>query len=115
MGFLKKLFGGESKEETNETSDVSTLKPSGASVDVDGIQDLEMFVDYVVKALVDNKSEVSVNAEQLENAISIKIKCQKEEIGKVVGKKGRTIMAIRTLISGAAGRLQKRILVEVVE
>ena len=114
MGFLKKLFGGGAKEETNETNETSS-QPSSANVDIDGIQDLEMFVDYVVKALVENKSEVSVNTEQLENAISIKIKCQKEEIGKVVGKKGRTIMAIRTLISGAAGRLQRRILVEVVE
>ncbi len=80
------------------------------------LKDLEGFVDYVVRALVDNPNQVKVNSE-LENEDSsiIRIECCKEDIGKIVGKKGKTIMAIRALVSGAAGRLQKKVAVEVID
>ena len=42
-------------------------------------------------------------------------KASKEDIGKIIGKRGKTIMAIRSLVSGAAGRLKKRVTVEVVD
>jgi len=74
---------------------------------------LENFVDYVVRALVDFPDEVRVTSETGEDSSIIKIDCKKEDIGKIVGKKGKTIMAIRALVSGAAGRLQKKVSVEV--
>ena len=86
-------------------------KKSGA----DGIGDLENFVDYVVRALVDNPQEVSINSEASERADIIKISCRKEDISRIIGKKGRTIMAIRSLVSGAAGRMKKKVSVEVVD
>lgn len=78
-----------------------------------GIKELENFVDYVVRALVDFPDEVRVTSETGEDSSIIKIDCKKEDIGKIVGKKGKTIMAIRALVSGAAGRLQKKVSVEV--
>ena len=79
------------------------------------IRELEHFVDYVVRALVDYPDDVNVSSSAGENGTVIRIDCRKEDIGKVVGKRGKTIMAIRSLVSGAGGRLQQRISVEVAD
>ena len=81
----------------------------------DKIRELEHFVDYVVRALVDFPDEVNVSSGSTDNGTVIRIECRKEDIGKVVGKRGKTIMAIRSLVSGAGGRLQQRISVEVAD
>ena len=46
---------------------------------------------------------------------AIKIRCRKEDIGKIVGKRGKIIMSIRSLVSGAAGRQHKRVSVDVLD
>ena len=86
---------------------------SSSGVGDDKVRELEHFVDYVVRALVEFPDEVNVTTEAAEGGAVIRINCRKEDIGKVVGKRGKTIMAIRSLVSGAAGRLQQRISVEV--
>ncbi len=80
-----------------------------------GLGDLENFVAFVAKSLVDYPDEVRVSSETGDERTVIKIDCRKEDIGKIVGKRGKTIMAIRSLASGAAGRLQQKITVEVVD
>jgi predicted RNA-binding protein YlqC (UPF0109 family) len=88
----------------------------GCAADADGkVRELEHFVDYVVRALVDYPDEVNVSSREAENGTVIRISCRKEDIGKVVGKRGKTIMAIRSLVSGAGGRIQQRISVEVAD
>jgi len=79
------------------------------------LNDLEGFVGYVVRALVDNPDEVNIRTEETADGCSIQITCRKEDIGKIVGKRGKTIMAIRSLVSGAAGRQRKRVSVEVLD
>lgn len=107
---LMGLFGGGSKE---------AEKPASASKTperVATLQDLEGFVEYVVKALVDDPESVKVTTEDGENSVKvIKIACRKEDTGKIIGKKGKTIIALRSLVGGAAGRLQERVTVEVVD
>ena len=98
---IKSLFTGE-----NSTAS------SAASGE---LSELEHFVDYVVRALVDAPEEVHVTAEEGDESSVIKIVCRKDDIGKIVGKSGKTIMAIRSLVSSAAGRLRKRVSVEVVD
>ncbi|MDD2403650.1 MAG: KH domain-containing protein [Victivallaceae bacterium] len=98
---------------------------SGASRGVQGsskstgstgsLKDLENFVDYVVRALVDYPDSVRVSSDLEKDIKVIKIDCKKEDIGKIVGKRGKTIMAIRSLVSGAAGRLREKVSVEVVD
>ena len=100
LGFLKSIFGGDS---------------AAAKGAAGGLNDLENFVDYIVRSLVDEPSAVSVESEEDGETTVIRINCRKEDIGKVVGKRGKTIMAIRSLVSGAAGRMQKRVTVEVVD
>jgi predicted RNA-binding protein YlqC (UPF0109 family) len=98
---LKSIFGGEDG--------------AGNSAVSDEINDLENFVDYVVKSLVDAPEEVHITTEEGEDSSIIRINCRKDDIGKIVGKSGKTIMAIRSLVSSAAGRLRKRVSVEVVD
>ena len=104
--WLQKLFGGSSQ---------SACSCGCAGEGVDKVRELEHFVDYVVRALVDYPDEVNVSSRAVENGTVIRIDCRKEDIGKVVGKRGKTIMAIRSLVSGAGGRLQQRISVEVAD
>lgn len=76
---------------------------------------LEGFVEYVVKALVDYPDEVAVSSEETDNGTMIKIVCRAGDRGKIIGKKGKTIIALRSLVAGAAGRLQNRVTVEVMD
>ena len=77
------------------------------------MRDLEGFVEFVAKALVDYPDEVCVRSEQTPDGKMIKIFCRAGDRGKIIGKKGKTIMALRSLVAGAAGRSRERISVEV--
>ena len=103
---FKWFSGGKSDEEKGGKA----AEASGGS-----LRELEGFVDYVVKALVDYPDEVNVTTVENGEGASIQIRCRKEDIGKIVGKRGKTIMAIRSLVSGAAGRQRKRVSVDVLD
>ncbi len=102
---LKFFIGGE--ENSAEAS--ISCRATG------GIGDLEKFVEFVVGSLVDAPSEVKLATEEVGDGYVIRIRCRKDDIGKIVGKRGKTIMAIRALVSGAAGRLRKHVSVEVLD
>ena len=99
---LKFFTGGDAKS--------SAVSHAGAAQ-----ADLAGFVEYVAKALVDAPDEVRVTREDREDGFALKIECRQEDIGKIVGKRGKTIMAIRSLVSGAAGRQHKRVSVDVLD
>ncbi|MBR7156713.1 MAG: KH domain-containing protein [Lentisphaeria bacterium] len=80
------------------------------------VRKMESFVEYVVKSLVDSPDQVEITSvDGEEGAVTIQVRCCKEDIGKIVGKRGKTIMAIRSLVSGAAGRQHKRVSVDVLD
>ena len=110
MWNIFKLFSGGK----SDGGEGGRNKSAGSS---DGsLRELEGFVDYVVKALVDYPDEVTVDTvDKDDGSSSIQIRCRKEDIGKIVGKRGKTIMAIRSLVSGAAGRQRKRVSVDVLD
>ncbi len=111
---LLKLFGCGG-EEKGSCSCREAGKRGNVSGSVQSVGDMAGFVGYVTKLLVDYPDEVKIETTEKGGDCVIQISCRKEDIGKVVGKKGKTIMAIRSLVSGAAGRLQKRISVEVLD
>ena len=114
MSFFKKLFSGEMEDApavSEKTADV-TESPAGNGRPV-SLKDLEGFVNYVVTALVDFPDEVRVNTKTENNESVIWISCRKEDTGKIIGKKGKTIIALRSLVASAAGRMQNRVKVEV--
>ena len=83
---------------------------------VASIEDLEGFVGYVVRQLVDDPDAVGIKTEDSDKGGKvIRISCRKEDAGKIIGKKGKTIIALRSLVGSAAGRLQEHISVEVVD
>lgn len=72
-------------------------------------------VDYIAKALVDAPDEVEVSEFGDKEASIVKLKVAKDDLGKVIGKKGRTAKAMRTMLSAAAHKLNKRSNLEIVE
>ncbi len=79
------------------------------------LKDILAFVDYVVRALVDNPTAVKIELVEDEKGQVININCEKEDIGKIIGKSGKTIMAIRSLVAGAGSRLNRQMSVEVID
>ena len=77
---------------------------------------MKEFVEFIVKQLVDKPDKVSVE-ESLpnENTFEIKIKVDQSDIGKVVGKKGKNIDALRTLMTAVAAKERHRVVLQVLE
>ncbi len=69
----------------------------------------------IVKALVDHPKEVSVNEIGGSHTTVLELRVAKTDMGKVIGKQGRTAQAIRTILSAAAGKTRKRYILEIVE
>jgi len=69
----------------------------------------------IVKALVDQPEEVSVNEIGGSHTTLLEVRVAKTDMGKIIGKRGRTAQAIRTILSAVAGKSRKRYLLEIVE
>ena len=72
-------------------------------------------VAYIARALVDNPDAVQVNETEREQAYVIALSVAREDVGKVIGRQGRTIRAIRAVLGAASIRLKKRVLLEIQE
>jgi len=70
---------------------------------------------YVVRALVDRPDEVEVQELKGEKTTDIELKVAQEDLGKVIGKQGRTARALRTLLNAAGTKLGKRCVLEIIE
>jgi hypothetical protein len=69
----------------------------------------------IVQAIVDQPEAVSVNEIESNQTAVLEISVAKTDIGKVIGKHGRTAQAIRTIIGAAAGKRRKRYLFEIID
>ena len=69
----------------------------------------------IVKALVDNPEQVQVNEIEGSQTTVLELKVAESDMGKVIGKHGRTANAIRTLLSAASGKAGKRYMLEITE
>ena len=72
-------------------------------------------ISEIAQALVDRPEEVSVSEVEGGQTLILELKVAKEDIGKIIGKRGRTAQAIRTILSAASGKAKKRIVLEIVE
>lgn len=79
------------------------------------MKELSELIEYIVKALVDNPEKVAVNEIAGEKSIIYEIKVGEGDLGKVIGKEGRTAHSIRTIISAAAMKQGKRAVLEILE
>ena len=69
----------------------------------------------IAKALVDNPEDVSVNEVEGEQTTVLELRVRNEDLGKVIGRPGRTARAIRTLLAAAGMKVQKRFVLEILE
>lgn len=76
---------------------------------------MKEFVEYVVKALVDHPELVDVKEVDGERVVVFELRLHPTDVGKVIGKSGRTITAIRTLLTSAAAKNGKRAMLEIIE
>jgi predicted RNA-binding protein YlqC (UPF0109 family) len=76
---------------------------------------MKELITYIAKALVDNPEAVSVTEIEGEQTSVIELKVAKEDLGKVIGKQGRTARAMRTILSAASTKLRKRSVLEIIE
>lgn len=79
------------------------------------MSELKELIEYVSKALVDMPDEVEVNEVVGEQTTVIELKVDKTDLGKVIGKQGRTARALRTLLNAASTKLKKRSVLEIIE
>ena len=74
----------------------------------------ELVID-IVKALVDNPDEVTVEETRKKGEIILKLSVSQDDMGKVIGKQGRIAKAIRTVVKAAAMRENKNVVVEIID
>ena len=76
---------------------------------------MKELIKYIAQGLVDNPEDVEVSEVEGEHTVVIELKVAKSDIGKVIGKKGRNVQAVRTIISAASAKVKKRALLEIIE
>ena len=76
---------------------------------------LKEMVECVAKRLVDNPDAVSVTVTEGERTVVIVLKVDPKDLGKVIGRQGRTAKALRTLLSAAATKMGNRAVLEIIE
>jgi uncharacterized protein len=76
---------------------------------------LKELVEYLAKALVDNPDDVEVAEVAGEQTVVLELRVAKEDLGKVIGKQGRTVKAMRAILSAASSKLRKRADLEILE
>ncbi|GAB4024546.1 MAG: KH domain-containing protein [Bdellovibrio sp.] len=79
------------------------------------MSELKDLISYVSKSLVDMPDQVEVNEITGEQTTVIELKVDKTDLGKVIGKQGRTARALRTILNAASTKLKKRSVLEIIE
>ncbi|WP_027193476.1 KH domain-containing protein [Megalodesulfovibrio gigas] len=76
---------------------------------------MKSFIDYVARSLVDNPDAVQVTVKPGDQADVIELTVAKDDLGKVIGRQGRTAKAIRTVLSAISVREKRRAVLEILE
>ena len=76
---------------------------------------MKELIKYIAQALVDHPEQVEVNEIEGEQTSVIELKVAKEDLGKVIGKQGRTARAMRTILGAASTKARKRSVLEIIE
>jgi predicted RNA-binding protein YlqC (UPF0109 family) len=76
---------------------------------------MEELVAYLARALVDNPDEVRVERTERDGAVVLQLHVAKDDLGKVIGRQGRIVRALRTLVRASGSKRGERALLEIVE
>ena len=72
-------------------------------------------IERIARALVDNPDEVAVTALEGSQATVLELRVAKEDLGKIIGKKGRTARSLRRILGAVSAKERKRVVLEIVE
>jgi len=128
FSFFKNLLGGGDRTDSEAKAPAAAAlaaKPRvdgadfGADDEGEGTgattANIEDFVRFVTKALVDSPDDIRLETVEKGRNVTINISCAKSDMGKIIGRSGKTISAIRALAAGAAGKAGKKVSVEVLD
>lgn len=73
---------------------------------------MKEILEVIIKNLVDNPDEVSINEKAEESSVTYEVKVAKDDMGKVIGKQGKMAKAIRSVIKAVAVKAHKKVTVE---
>ena len=76
---------------------------------------MQELVEYIAKSLVDRPEEVRVSLEEKEDVTVLHLSVAKEDLGKSIGRQGRTARALRTLVNAASAKQERRCILEIEE
>lgn len=76
---------------------------------------MKELIHYIVAGLVDHPDQVQIRETEEDDAVTVELRVAKEDLGKVIGKQGRTAKAMRSLLSAAAAKENKRSRLEIME
>jgi predicted RNA-binding protein YlqC (UPF0109 family) len=76
---------------------------------------MKELIKYIAQALVDLPEQVDVAEVEGNQTSVLELKVAKEDLGKVIGKQGRTARAMRTILSAASAKIKKRTVLEIIE
>jgi len=76
---------------------------------------MKELIKFIAEALVDNPNQVEVTEVEGERTSVLELKVAKEDLGKIIGKQGRTARAIRTILAAGSAKINKRVVLEIME
>ena len=76
---------------------------------------MKELIKYIAQALVDNPDDVDVQEIKAQQTLVLELRVAKEDLGKVIGKKGRTAQAMRTILGAVSSKVKKRTVLEIIE
>ena len=76
---------------------------------------MKEFIEFIARHLVDNPENVSIEQEEKEDKMIFRLKVGEQDVGKIIGKKGRTAQAMRVLLGAVAAKEGKRAILEIAD
>ncbi len=76
---------------------------------------MKELIERIARALVDKPEEVTVTAVEGSQSTVLELKVAKDDLGKIIGKQGRTARSLRTILGAASGKEKMRVILEIVE
>ena len=76
---------------------------------------MKELVSFIATSLVDDRDSVQVSEVEREDTLILELRVAKDDLGKVIGKQGRTARAIRSLLAASAGKLNRKARLEIID
>ena len=76
---------------------------------------MKPLVEFIAKSLVDNADQVKVHSIERDQATVLELEVAKDDLGKIIGRQGRTARALRTLLSAAGQKQRRRYILDIID